>query len=223
MRQYLANYIIIALTNMYALHIGNTLLAAITKPLLMISLAIYAWKNFNKKSELRKFTLLSLLFAWGGDVFLMLAKNPIYFLSGIASFSFCHMLYIYIFWRNSRAEKKKSAPRFYSVVYFLMFCYGVAFTYYLWPYTGEFRIPIICYSLIIIAMLSLASYRYEYVSRKSFLACFLGAIFFVLSDSLIAYNGFVTTLAHGRVAIMFFYTLAQLLLVQGIIISENKD
>ena len=120
-------------------------------------------------------------------------------------------------------KKKKSAPRFYSVVYFLMFCYGVAFTYYLWPYTGEFRIPIICYSLIIIAMLSLASYRYEYVSRKSFLACFLGAIFFVLSDSLIAYNGFVTTLAHGRVAIMFFYTLAQLLLVQGIIISENKD
>ena len=147
-------------------------------------------------------------------------KKPYLFSIWNCFLSFCHMP-ISIFFEKF-GPRKKSAPRFYSVVYFLMFCYGVAFTYYLWPYTGEFRIPIICYSLII-AMLSLASYRYEYVSRKSFLACFLGAIFFVLSDSLIAYNGFVTTLAHGRVAIMFFYTVAQHSLVQRIIISEKKD
>ena len=61
----------------------------------------------------------------------------------------------------------------------------------------------------------------SFVNNTSFLLVLAGAIFFVISDSLLATTKFAVFFLGANILVMVFYMLAQLCIVRGII-DNNK-
>ena len=59
--------------------------------------------------------------------------------------------------------------------------------------------------------------RKNLVNSTSFLLVFIGALIFVVSDSCIAINVFYKPFEFARIAIMSTYTIAQFLIIYGVI------
>ena len=92
-------------------------------------------------------------------------------------------------------------------------------SYYSWirDYLNDLRIPIMVYMMVISIMVILAGYRYGRVNKFSFKLIYIGAIFFVMSDSILAYNKFAEPISFSGVWIMGTYMLAQYLITMGTI------
>jgi uncharacterized membrane protein YhhN len=67
-----------------------------------------------------------------------------------------------------------------------------------------------------------ALFRFGYTNKKSFTLIFIGALFFMISDSLLAINKFLTPVPLASLGIMFTYMLAQYLIVEGVLAHDNK-
>ena len=88
----------------------------------------------------------------------------------------------------------------------------------LWPKLGEMQIPVLVYSIVITLMGLAALDRYGAVSPKSFWKVLIGALLFILSDSLIAYSRFgqeIVEISLPGFWIMLTYILAQFLIITG--------
>ena len=81
------------------------------------------------------------------------------------------------------------------------------------------RLPVILYTIVILAMLAGAINRIEKVKKVSYSLVLAGAILFVISDSVIAYNKFVHQFDTSGIVIMSTYVSAQYLIVAGYIIQ----
>ena len=73
------------------------------------------------------------------------------------------------------------------------------------------------YMFVISIMAILAGYRYKRVNLLSFRLIYFGALFFVISDSALAYNKFVEPFSFSGVLIMATYMIAQYLITLGAI------
>lgn len=73
------------------------------------------------------------------------------------------------------------------------------------------------YIFVISIMAILAAYRYKRVNLYSFRLIYWGALFFVISDSALAYNKFVEPFSFSGVLIMATYMIAQYLITLGAI------
>jgi uncharacterized membrane protein YhhN len=78
-------------------------------------------------------------------------------------------------------------------------------------------IPVLIYMLVILTMAITAFWRNASVGKWSYVLVFFGALFFMMSDSLLAINKFHTALPLANVSIMLTYALAQFLIVFGIL------
>ncbi|MDR6370923.1 putative membrane protein YhhN [Chryseobacterium vietnamense] len=78
------------------------------------------------------------------------------------------------------------------------------------------KIPVVIYGITIAAML------YFSISTYSSLLI-LGAILFVISDSVLAINMFVQHSTEKELVVMITYVLAQLMLVSGVVGIEKKN
>jgi uncharacterized membrane protein YhhN len=65
--------------------------------------------------------------------------------------------------------------------------------------------------------------RYGYTTSRSFTLIFTGALFFMLSDSLLAINKFMTPLHLASLAVMTTYIIAQYLIVEGFISHHENE
>lgn len=179
------------------------------KPLLMIILALYLYKVSNLQEKMDKVLLISLFFSWLGDCVLMF-KGEMHFLGGLVSFLIAHILYIYVFTQQFKWQK---------MVYLSIFAillYGIGLFSLILPKTStEMRIPIIIYASILLLMVITSSGRKGAVSTQSFTYTFVGAILFMLSDSLIALNKFAFPLEGAILAIMITYLLGQYFIIEG--------
>jgi uncharacterized membrane protein YhhN len=72
-------------------------------------------------------------------------------------------------------------------------------------------------------MLLFALNREKKVPALSFRFVTFGAVFFVISDSLLAYNKFVMEIPFSPIFILGSYALAQYLIVQGLIIEGKEN
>jgi uncharacterized membrane protein YhhN len=102
----------------------------------------------------------------------------------------------------------------------MLFLMGVfSMSYYSWirDYLNDFKIPVLAYIFVISVMAILAAYRYRRVNLLSFrLICF-GAVFFVISDSALAFRKFVEPYSFAGILIMSTYMIAQFLITMGTI------
>jgi len=75
--------------------------------------------------------------------------------------------------------------------------------------------PVLIYAVIISIMAIMAVSRFGRVNLFSFEIIFYGAMLFLFSDSMLAYNKFVETLPNAGLIIMASYMIAQYLIVLG--------
>jgi uncharacterized membrane protein YhhN len=159
---------------------------------------------------------LALFFAWLGDIFLMLAnKNPIYFMLGLGSFLVMQILYIKTF--NLFTIKGLVAKKEYTILIFLV---GIAIFTYLFPKLGDLKVPVFFYFLAISTMVLSAL---DLWNRAKFgKEIFVGAVLFMISDSLIAINKFQIEVPFNGVLVMLTYILAQWFIVNGLSKKVNN-
>ena len=184
----------------------------ITKPLLLISLIIFFLKEHNQLDEKTKnLTLAALFFSLLGDILLMFTnQSSNFFIGGLLAFLMAHIMYILVF------LKKKSTRKNTSFLMLFLLIYGLGIFYFLKDGLGELLVPVIIYMLVILTMVITAFSRLTCVSKMSYNLVFLGAIFFVTSDSLLALNKFYEPFETAGIFIMLTYAIAQYFIVLGL-------
>ncbi|MNR32297.1 YhhN-like protein [compost metagenome] len=144
------------------------------------------------------------------------AGRTLFFIYGLAAFLVCHIFYIRAFILDHKSNPKHRTPYFLWVVgVFAIFCSGLFF--YLQPKLGVMQFPVLMYAIIICVMAIMAVNRYGKVNIFSFKLILYGALFFLLSDSVLAVNKFSQPIPQAGVLIMATYMIAQYLIVYGTI------
>jgi len=187
------------------------------KPLICVSLAFYLYRESNMKTGFNRLVFAGLIFSLMGDIMLLYAGSDVYlFLYGLVSFLMAHILYSAAFFRDFKNNPQES--KYYG--HLMLFLMGVfSMSYYSWirDYLNDFKIPVLAYIFVISIMAILAAYRYRRVNLLSFrLICF-GAIFFVISDSALAFRKFVEPYSFAGILIISTYMIAQFLITIGTI------
>jgi len=213
-------FAIVFIVQLYAETAGNMFLLQFSKPLIVMSLMAWLYSSTNLKGRFHKRIFTGLIFALAGDVLLMLqAGRPTFFIYGLIAFLLCHIFYIRAFTLDHRSNPKHRTPYFLWIVgVFAIFCSGLFF--YLQPKLGVMQFPVLMYAIIITVMALMAVNRYGKVNIFSFKLILYGALFFLLSDSVLAINKFTQTIPQGGVLIMATYMIAQYLIVYGTVVRE---
>ncbi|MBN8876583.1 MAG: lysoplasmalogenase [Sphingobacteriales bacterium] len=206
-------FVIVLAAHLLALLLRVEMMDRITKPLIVITVAgyfFYATKNV--QSRLKVWIISALLFSWVGDILLMFQdKKSLFFLLGLSSFLLAHIFYIIFLHKVRLAEKIK--PRLWTLLVVAVY-YSVLIAF-LSPWLGDMRLPVRVYGMVISFMLLLALHLLFLANRKAGLCIAIGAILFVLSDSLLAINKFYQPFEAAGFLIMLTYGLAQLFLIIG--------
>ena len=185
----------------------------VTKPSILFSLIIFFWINCNHLDyKTKNFALLALMFSLLGDMLLMFEN---FFVGGLLAFLLAHIMYILVFIRY-RNENKNPLP-----FIFILLVYSSGLFFLLKDGLDKMLIPVIFYMVVIFSMATLAFLRKERVTYNSYNLVFYGAIFFIISDSLLALNRFYEPLFLSNIWIMFTYSLAQYLIVMGILRQQE--
>lgn len=184
-----------------------------TKPSLLTVLIVYFYFNSkNLTSRTKITTLIALVFSLMGDIFLMFVDlSPNFFMLGLVSFLLAHVFYIVIFWKQRNTKTNPVG------LIAILIMYAIGLLYLLKNSLGDLLIPVIFYIVVILAMVIAAFLRRGKVSKISFFLVFLGAILFVISDSILALNKFYMPLRFSSISIMLTYALAQYFIVMGLL------
>jgi uncharacterized membrane protein YhhN len=200
-------------------HISGTLLPLpllqyTTKPLLIPLLAAALIADGSLTINNKKLLLAGILFSWAGDVLLMFEyKSATYFIAGLSSFLCAHIMYIIYFLQvkagNHSLLKKK------PLLMLAVVAYTSGLVILLYPSLGSMRIPVLIYAAVIATMLLCCLHAYTQLPAPASKWLLTGAIFFVLSDSLLAINKFHMPLPFAGASIMLTYCIAQFCIVKG--------
>ncbi|WP_316811866.1 lysoplasmalogenase [Pedobacter heparinus] len=197
--------------------IGSTELSIFTKPLIVISLLVMLAVSTRLKGRFHKRIFTALMFALAGDLLLMYAGlDETYFIWGLAAFLCCHLCYTRAFYLDfkSAPELDKKGARIAIACCAVL---AIFFYFFLRPHLGIMKLPVMIYILVISMMMMMASFRNQRVNTSSFKLILFGALFFLLSDGILAYNKFVNPIPYPGTWIMATYMIAQYLITMGAI------
>ncbi|MBI5857902.1 MAG: lysoplasmalogenase [Sphingobacteriales bacterium] len=191
----------------------QTMLQYFSKPLLMPLLMIFFLTSVNRiTTNLKNWIIAALFFSWAGDILLMFEpKDKIFFMLGLASFLIAHIFYIVFFHHVRIKENVKANP---WVMVIIVVYYG-ALIALLSPYLGDLKWPVRVYGIVISFMFMLAMHMLFIKSKEAGRLMMIGALLFVISDSVLAINKFYRPFEWAGVIIITTYALAQLLIVRG--------
>jgi uncharacterized membrane protein YhhN len=213
-------YIAFSTIYLLILYLGYESLDCFLKPALipLLILGVY----FSKKFRTQNILLTALLFSWIGDVVLLFADiAEIYFILGLVSFLISHLLYLVLFNKQIKEKIKRNAVIF-MIGSILIGCYLIGMLSVLLPSLGDLKIPVVVYASIISIMLLFAYNGLLIWKKPANQFVFLGALFFVISDSILALNKFHTPIKKSSFIIMLTYLVAQYLIVIGILKLNSK-
>jgi uncharacterized membrane protein YhhN len=193
----------------------------IFKPLIMIGLMAHYWVMSPARSRL---FLVALFFCWLGDVFLIFqSTDPLFFIGGLASFLVGHIVYIFCYRQLQIIPSSKELLGSQKVRFaFPIILAGTGLVTILYPLLGALRIPVMIYALAITLMALTALFRYGRTNSTSFLLIFIGAVLFMVSDSLLAINKFHHAFSAAGALVMLTYSVAQFLIVEGALVHEKS-
>jgi uncharacterized membrane protein YhhN len=151
--------------------------------------------------------LAGLLCSLLGDIALMFPEK--WFTAGLVAFLAAQVLYILAF--------KPAAGHPVSVGSFLpVILYGLLMFFILAPRLGPMKLPVLVYIGAITAMAGFAASRYVDMGGTRPLLAFLGAVLFLVSDSVLAYDRFAKKFALARILVLATYFPAQLLIALSV-------
>lgn len=209
-------FLIVGAAELLALQRGWNVLHLIAKPLIVLSLIGHYWNFSTARSMV---FVIALLFCWAGDVFLLFdGGTSSFFLFGLVSFLIGHVLYIlsyrYFRWRDTRHALLGTQKVRFALPILLA---GTGLVVVLYPSLGDLKIPVMIYALVLTLMVLNAVFRYGRTSSASFWYAFVGAVLFMISDSLLAINKFMNPLPQASLLIMLSYMGAQYFIVEGML------
>ncbi|GLQ05798.1 lysoplasmalogenase [Sneathiella chinensis] len=172
-----------------------------------IFLAIAAYRLM-PTGHRQKLLTLALLFSSGGDIFLALHVTD-FFVHGLGSFLIAHLIYISIF---AHARDWSPQTKVHNLLSVLVILGGFAITGLLWPHLGPLKAPVVVY-VIVICLMAISAIFSTFADRW----IIAGALSFVISDSLIAINKFLTPFDAAGPLIWITYMGAQYMLAYAII------
>lgn len=210
---WVALFLLVLAADIIGVQLENNLLQTIFKPLIILALIGYFGSQVRSITKgLAKWILLGLLFSWGGDVLLMFqSKNDIFFLLGLSSFLVAHIFYIIFFHKVRVKEQVKSNIALLAIVV----VYYAALITLLSPHLGDMKLPVRIYGIVISFMFMLAMHMLFIKNKQVGKWMMLGAMLFVISDSVLAINKFYQSFELAGAVIMITYGLAQLFIVEG--------
>ncbi|OLE52706.1 MAG: hypothetical protein AUG51_16800 [Acidobacteria bacterium 13_1_20CM_3_53_8] len=174
------------------------------KPLTVLLIILIALQTKNQTSHVYRIAIIAgLLFSLMGDIFLMLPRDR--FIQGLVSFLVAHLCYIAAFiTEGNRAFSTLSLLPF--------FVYGGLMLHALWPHLGKMRAPVVIYMLVILLMGWQAASRFLVENQEGSLLAFIGSLFFIASDSILAINRFKTHFKSAQALTLTTYFIAQWLI-----------
>jgi uncharacterized membrane protein YhhN len=188
----------------------------ITKPAVPLALIFWLILNGGFQGQLI-FFVIGLIFSIAGDIFLMLPNEK--FIAGLVSFLFAHIAFILGF--------SSGIPNFSAPGLILLILVGLnAFEIYRRISNGlrsrgqeSFITPVLIYAIVISlmlvsALLTMVGPNSEWNPFPSMMVSF-GALFFVFSDTLLAWNKFVNPIKFGDIFVIVTYHLALITITLG--------
>ncbi|MCI0709981.1 MAG: lysoplasmalogenase [Chloroflexi bacterium] len=176
------------------------------KPLTMIFITAIALLEESTISDTYKiFIIVGLLFSVMGDVWLMLPDDR--FVQGLVSFLIAHIFYIAAF--SSVGDHIASL-----LVLIPLGAVAGSMFWYLRPALGKYLMPVLAYLLVILVMGWQSFNRLDVEAGE--LAAVVGALLFMLSDSLLAINRFRQHFHLAQLLILSTYFAAQWFIAQSI-------
>lgn len=213
-------YVVFSIFYLLLLFLGHQNLDWYLKPALipLLAFGVYFYRKFPSKNIL----LAALLFSWIGDVILLFADiAEIYFILGLVSFLISHIIYCVVFSKQIKTEIKKNKVLF-GLGSLVIALYLIAMLSVLLPSLGDLKIPVIVYASVISTMLLFAFNGFLIWEKPGNKYVFIGALVFVLSDSILAMNKFYAPIEKSSFFIMLTYLVAQYLIVVGILKLNSK-
>jgi uncharacterized membrane protein YhhN len=178
-----------------------------------LSVSLLSVAAFRQMKGTAKYLLASaLLLSSLGDFFLAL-RGEKYFVFGLLAFLTAHLVYITLFWQVMRM-KPSPANTVQKVLIAVIVIYSVVMFWWLLPVSNGLTVPVAVYLAIITLMMLSAI-----LAGKSSWLIPVGAILFMLSDSLIALSRFKHLIGGlpAHLMIWSLYYIAQYLIFRGVI------
>jgi uncharacterized membrane protein YhhN len=133
---------------------------------------------------------------------------------GILSFMTGHVLYMIKFTLVVGGDYSIPVRQFAMLIPYIL--YGACIYRLLSRKLGSMK-PLAVLYLTIIILMSFKSLTVLKAGILSFIPVFIGSIFFLASDSLLAYDLFVRKAKYSSIIIMFTYVAAQILIITGLL------
>jgi len=173
--------------------------------LFLILIAFFHW--IENRSAYSQWIVIGLVFSFLGDVFLIWPNQ--YFLPGLAAFLLTHVAYLVAFTRECR----------FLVNFVLWLAYLlviVAFCSFLYPTvpTG-LKVPVLLYAILLATMAGQAMGNFLELRTASALRAAVGALLFLLSDLLLAFDRFHRPLLYATALILIPYYVGQYLIASS--------
>jgi uncharacterized membrane protein YhhN len=186
-------------------HLG---LHYVTKPLATaLIIAVAAAATAPVPAAYKGLILAGLVFSLLGDVALMFPDK--WFQAGLVAFLAAQVLYILAF----KPQSGHSVPPLTFLPFVL---YGLLMYFLLAPHLGPLKVPVLVYVAAITLMAGFAAARYVDRGGAKPLLAFAGAILFLISDSVLAYDRFARKVPGARVVVLGTYFPAQLLIALSV-------
>lgn len=187
------------------------------KPLLLLPLIVAVVISTNFKNKI--ILLAALVFSWIGDILLLFVfKDAIYFMLGLAAFLTAHIFYIVLFAKELRKANRKIEFKkgLIAIAIYLSIMLLV-----LIPHLGTLTIPVIIYAFVISIRLYMAYLLSIHWVKSASIYLLTGAVSFILSDSILAFDKFYQPIPMSGFLIMATYLYAQWGLVKSCIKCGN--
>lgn len=184
-----------------------------TKPLLMPTLGLY---YVTSAPQTNFIFLAALACCWLGDIFLMVTsrqKEGRYFKIGLVSFLLGHLLYITVF--SSYLPHVINMPLWGLGCIAVYFAAGYAGYRLIAPHTGRMLPAVIAYIIILVLMGGSTVIPLGSVRLAGAVTAMAGALLFMISDAVNAYDRFIKKPPLEWMLTMGAYLTGQFLIVQG--------
>jgi uncharacterized membrane protein YhhN len=203
-------FIVVFVANLYADRNEIQKLKVLTKPLLVPLIILF---YLTSAEHINWFIVTALFFGFLGDLSLLWGMKKIFFVIGLLAFLVGHLLYSLVYLQS--IQYFEVVPIWFFTLLIPYFAYGYEILGILKPNLKEMLVPVIIYMCVILMMSFASLCRIWNGFTLQFIMPFIGSLFFIVSDSVLAYNSFNAPSKNYETLIMFTYILAQVLIVAG--------
>lgn len=223
-RIFMVLFIAVSLADLLAIYFSLEWLQHICKPLITVMLGGYYFVSAPREHR-SGIIMLALFFSFLGDSFLMYeAMNELYFMSGLGSFLLAHVMFILVYRKFQWIKTDNELAGVHRVRMALpVVLAGCGLLVVLYPKLNELLVPVMIYAAVLVVMVLMALFRYGRTSSLSFSLVFAGALLFMISDSLLAFNKFLQPVFMGGLLVMITYISAQFLIIEGLLNHKENQ